>query len=464
MDLKQYARLLRAHWALILGAMAVCTAAAAALAWTREPVYTARTQLFVSAAGPGSDSSPSETYQGGLFSQARVTSYANVVSSPPVVEAVIRQLGIDRSVQDVQSELSASVPEGTVLIDVAVTDRSPHAAKAIADAVGDEFPRFVEGLESAKSDQASPIKLSVTSPARLPTTPTAPHKALYLTLGALFGFLLGTAVAVLREMVDSRIRRAEDAETVTEAPMLGLISHDPRARQRPLVVAADPDSPQAEAFRRLRTNLRVVSLDRGLQSIVISSAVSAEGKTLIAANLGLAFAQAGTSVVLVDADMRRSGLGSVLGIEATVGLSDVLAGDVPLENALNRHRALPLEVLANCATPPNPSELLGSDRCVALHDALIRRAEIVIFDTPALLPVIDAAVLSRIAAAVVLVARVPSTRVSQLKAATQSLHSVGKRPLGVVLNGLTTPEGWPYDEAPPPEADEFIPEASLWEG
>jgi succinoglycan biosynthesis transport protein ExoP len=464
MDLKQYARLLRAHWVLILGTMVACNAAAAVLAWTREPVYTAQTQLFVSTAGPRSDSSPSETYQGGLFSQARVTSYANVVSSPSVVQAVIKQLGIDRSVQDVQSKLSASVPEGTVLIDVTVTDRSPQMAKAIADAVGDQFPRFVEALESAEPGQASPIKLSVTSPARLPTTPTAPHKSLYVTLGVLFGFLLGTGLAVLREMVDSRIRRDEDAVAVTEAPILGRISHDQRARQRPLVVAGDPDSAEAEAFRRLRTNLRVVSLDRGLQSIVVSSAVSAEGKTLIVANLGFAFAQAGTSVVLVDADMRRSGLASVLGLEATVGLSDVLAGDVPLENALRRHRALPLEVLASCATPPNPSELLGSDRCVALHDALTRRAEIVLFDTPALLPVSDAAVLSRIAAAVVLVARVPSTRVSQLDVAAQSLHSVGRRPLGVVLNDLSTPEGWPYDEAPRLETHEFIPEASVWDG
>src|SRR5918994_4782834 len=125
MDLAQYARVLRAHRVLIIVAVVVCASIAAVLAWTREPTYEARTQLFVSAAAAPSDPSPSESYQGGLFSQQRVTSYANIVASLPVAEAVVTRYGVPRSAEQVQSAIQASVPENTVLIDVAVTDRSP---------------------------------------------------------------------------------------------------------------------------------------------------------------------------------------------------------------------------------------------------------------------------------------------------------------------------------------------------
>src|SRR5207245_4869465 len=139
--------------------------------------------------------------------------------------------------------------------------------------------------------------------------------------------------------------------------------------------------------------------------------VASEGKTLIVANLGIAFAQAGCRVVLVDADLRRPKLAKLLGLSSTVGLTNVLVENVPVLDALQTWQdELPLEVLSSGQQPPNPSELLGSQRFASTLSTLTDRADLVILDAPAVLPVADAAILGRVTSGVILVARVASTR------------------------------------------------------
>jgi capsular exopolysaccharide synthesis family protein len=447
MEIKQYARVMRAHWVLVVAAVVLCTGAAAAYAWIREPLYAAHTQLFVSAkADPAA--SPSQVYQGGLASQSRAESYARIVSSPPVAEAVVDELGLSKSPEYVQSAISATVPEETVLIDVTVEDESPELARDIADAVGDQFPQFVNTLESDPTTEESPVEIRVTSRAELPTSPDSPQKGLFLAGGLLLGVALGVGTAVLRELLDRRVRDDEAAEAIAGAPVLGRIPHDSGAKRRPLVVVDDPDSPEAEAYRRLRTNLQVAALDRGRRSLLVTSAVTGEGKTLLAANLGFAFAQAGHRVVLVDGDLRRGGLGHLLGLHSTPGLSEMLSGDAPDDDAFHHEQGRPLAVLTSGSPPPNPGELLESDRFADLIDRLTRRAEIVILDSPALLPVSDAAVIARRTAAVLMVARTSSTRAEQLDAAAEYLRAVGRQPVGAVLNGVPARIGRAYVYGP----------------
>jgi capsular polysaccharide biosynthesis protein len=207
-----YARALRRHWLLIVVVTLVCTGAAAALAWTAKPRYESDIQFFVAAA---LSDNASDTYQGGLFTQQRVASYVQVVASPPVLDAVTREIGEPDAASQLRSEISAGVPTGTVLINVSVTDRSARRAKAVADALGRQFPGFVAKLESADPRRPSPVKVSVTSPAALPTSPVSPHKPLYVTVGALLGLLLGAGVALLRGDVEAR--RAAEAEPAVVA-------------------------------------------------------------------------------------------------------------------------------------------------------------------------------------------------------------------------------------------------------
>jgi non-specific protein-tyrosine kinase len=433
MELKHYVRVLRVHRLLVVASVVVCTSAAGFLAWSRTPTYAARTTLFVSTSGISAD--PSQAYQGGLFAEQRVLSYAQIVSSPAVVRAVIRQLNLRESVQQLQSRIDASVPTNTVLINVTVRNRSPGWAKAIADALSAQFISFVNTLEKPGPGRSSPVKVSVTSQAHLPTHPVSPRKPVYLGVGVLLGLVLGISAALLREVTDRRIRGADDAFEITGAPVLGSIADDPRARKRPLIVVHDPLSVRAEAYRRVRTNLAAVSNDHRLGSFVVSSAVESEGKTLVVANLGVAFAQAGYRVVLVDADLRRPRLGEVLGVHSTKGLANVLVDGMPVQDALQRLGTHPqLEVLASGPKPPNPSELLGSERLISLVHTLNDRADLVILDAPALLRASDAAILARVTSGVILVTRLASTRADQLQTAAESLHAVDANVLGIVLN------------------------------
>jgi tyrosine-protein kinase len=442
MDLRDFVRVLRARWPLVLYSVLVCGVAAGVLAWGRTPIYEAKTQLFVSTGGLPADLS--ETYQGGLFSQQRVRSYAQIVNSPAVTSRVIERLDLETTPDELGEAVDAEAPVDTVLINVTVRDPSPERAKAIADAVSEEFSSLVTTLETREGQSSPPVKVSITREAELPASPSSPQHAAYLALGVLLGLALGIGAALLRETLDDRIRGENDAAAVAAAPVLGTIVEDPKAGKRPLVVAVDPVSPGAEAYRRVRTNLRL-SVDQGLRSFVVSSAAASEGKTVVVANLAIAFAQAGYRVVVVDADLRRPTLADVFGLSPRAGLADVLLDAVPVEKALQTWQdGLALEVLASGPPPPNPGELLGSEQFANLLDLLTKRANVVFLDAPALLPVADATILARVTSGVILVARVASTRRDELETATHLLRAADETVFGVVLNGARAAGAWPY--------------------
>jgi capsular exopolysaccharide synthesis family protein len=436
MDFHQYLRVLRRHLLLICFSIVVCTASAAVLAWTRPPAYAAQTQLFVSTSGATNvPTDLSQTYQGALFSQQQVLSYAQLVSGPTVVEAVAQQLRLSESVAHLESEIRTSVPTGTVLINVTVTDPLPQRARAIANVVGVQAAKFIVKLETPPGRKSSGVTMEVTRQAGEPTAPVSPHKPLYLVLGALLGVVLGIVITVVREGLDTRVRGDDEVSAITGAPVIGSIAEHRDADRRPLIAVADPSSMQAEEYRRLRTNLSVLQLAPERRAFVVSSAVESEGKSHTVANLGIVVAQAGFSVVLVDANLRRPKLGELFGLSSGAGLTDVLLGDVPLSTALHVwNESLPLKVLCAGRSAANPSELLGSEPFTAMLDALMGRADVVILDAPALLPFTDAAVLARLVSGVILVTRDASTSAEDLATATRSVRAVDETVRGVVLN------------------------------
>ena len=442
MDLKRFVDVLRSHWLMIVVVVVLCTGAAGAFVWHQTPSYTARTQLFVST--PTTPGNLSLTYQGGLFSQQRVLSYARIVSSPRVARTVIDSLRLPMSVEQLQRAIHASVPVNTVLIDVTVDDRSPERAAAIAREIGVQFPRFVSSLETPPGRNVTPVKVSVTSPAEVPSTPSSPRRELALAIAAFVGLVLGIGIAILRSLFDTRIRSASDASYVAEAPVLGNVPNH-RANVKGSLAAVDVSSAAGEAYRRLRTNLRVLGRDGGRKAFVVSSALPEEGKTVIVANLGIAFAQAGYHVALVDGDLRKPRLADTLGLSSKVGLTNVLTRGMPLDAALQRWgEGLTLSLLASGPLPDNPSELLGSPEFASVLGELERAYDIVIIDSPALLLVTDAAILAQVASRVLLVTRQNSTRADQLRSAVDDLRVIDTQILGVVLNRSRKGHASPY--------------------
>jgi len=429
MELRKFVQILRRQWFLIVLSLVLFAGAALAIDAVRKPLYSAETELFVSTSEVAPDLS--QAYQGGLFAQQRVQSYAKIVDSPELIKLIIRRLHLRDSIRDLQDEISATVPVDTVLIDVTVKDRSPARAKSIATAVAQLFPSFIDSLEKPQVRSSSPVKISITSSAELPTSPVSPKRLIDLAIALLLGLVIGLAVAFLRDSFDTRVRDSDGAAAVVGAPVIGTITH--HRQGGPLAVLNDR-SKQAEDFRRLRTNIRP---DQGFRSLVVSSAMPSEGKTTVVANLGIALAQAGFHVVLVDADLRHPALARVLGLSSKAGLSDVLAGGVEVSKViLPWRKGYQLDVLPAGTPPQNPSELLGSERLTRLLTMLAKKCDIVVFDSPPVLGFTDAAVVGKLASDVLLVTRPSTTRVEDLESAADALRAADAPVSGLVMNGV----------------------------
>lgn len=241
---------------------------------------------------------------------------------------------------------------------------------------------------------------------------------------------------ILHSRLDTRLRGLSDIAALTDVPVLGGIGYDPEAAKHPLIVHVDPRSPRAESFRALRTNLYFIDPDATGRSYVVSSAMPSEGKSTTTANLAIALAESGASVALVDGDLRRPRMAEIMGVEGGAGLTDLLIGRAELDDVLQPWGRGRLAVLPAGRIPPNPSELLGSAAMRAVLEGLTSTHDFVLVDAPPLLPVTDAAILSKMTTGALMVAAAASSKRNQLKQALEALDSIGSRTLGIVMTKL----------------------------
>ncbi len=433
MTLRDYVAAVRARWGLTL----LCTGLGVALALlataTAERTYEATTQLFVSASSADS-SNVTGLNQGGQFAQQRVKSYADIVESAEVMTAVVDELDLADTPRQLADRVHAAAPLGTVLINVTVQDRSTAQAQLIANAVAERFTEVVTELERPVGGATAPVKVSVVRAVDRPEIPVSPNAGLNLALGLLLGLGFGVVAAVVRDAMDTSLKSVAGVQDALGLGTLGVLAYDPGSAKRPLVVLSDPQSPQAEAFRQLRTNLQFADVDHPPRSMVVTSSLPSEGKSTSTCNLAVALTQLGMRVVLVEGDLRRPRLAQYLGIEGAVGLTDVLVGRADLADVLQPWGDGLLEVLPSGATPPNPSELLGSEQMRSLLRELEGRADLVLIDAPPVLPVTDASVLATLVSGVLLVVKAGATTREQAARATSILRSVDSRVYGVVLS------------------------------
>jgi len=431
MSLRDYLMIVRKRWLTIatLAALGVAGAVGATLSMT--PTYVSSTQLYVSVQG---GSTTNDMLQGASFTRQQVASYARLVTSPLVLGPVIDELGLDARATSLAAGITSDSPQNSSLININVTDESPAMAAAIANAVAAEFQDVVAELERPNDGSPSTVKLTIVRDAVAPNEPSLPRSKLNLALGMVVGLGLGVAVAFLREVLDTRVRDEASIAQVTSAPVMGAIVYDDEATARPLIVQSDPQGPRAEAFRRLRTNVQFLDVSGRPKSIVVTSSVPGEGKSTTTVNLAIALADAGTRVALVDADLRRPSVARYLGIEGAAGLTTALIGRASLEDVLQPWGNGMLNVLPSGQIPPNPSELLGSAAMSGITAQLLRTHDVVLFDTPPLLPVTDAAVLARSAGGALVVAASGRVHRHQLAESLSALEAVDARVLGIVMN------------------------------
>lgn len=439
MELRDYLRILRAHW---LGIVALTIlGAAVAFGWSslQPKVYTASASGIVQATGLGTDVGSSLV--GNQLAQSKVSSYVDIGGWRSVADHAIDALGLDTTPQALVDHVSVSNPLDTVIINVTANAATPEAARDLAEAWVDGMVAEINKLETGDPDTAGAVTLVAGQSAALPSSPSSPNLRLNIALGTLIGLALGVAYAVIRHVLDRRVRHPRDIERETGVAVMGTIPLDKQLTdQRRLVAFGAGESAGStaitEAMRELRTNLQFMDVDNPPRVIVVTSPVPGDGKSTTAANLALSLAAAGQQTILIDADLRRPVIGTVFGLPEGAGLTDVLAARASIDDVI--HTPDPsgkLVVLTAGRIPPNPSEVLGSQRMRDLLTGLGRTATVIV-DSPPAIPVTDAAVLSTAADGVLLIVSAGRTTYDMMQKATENIGRANGRVLGVVLNKI----------------------------
>ncbi len=430
MEIQDYLQILRTRWMIIVVTVAVAVLGSLAVSLITTPTYQACSRVFVSTSG---GSTVSETYQGNLFSQQRVTSYSELVTGETLAARVIDDLGLSTTPGELAAGVTATSKPDTVLLDICSVGTDPAQTRDIANGLATELTGFVRELETPEDGGAPSAVVRPVEQAQTPSIPVSPKTKRNLALGAAVGLLLGIALAVLRDRLDNTIKDRKALETAAGTALVGTIPFDKDLTDASIVSFGAAHSSSAEAFRELRTNLQFLEVDHPPRVIVVTSAVPSEGKTTVAINLSLALAEAGHDVVLVEGDLRRPRVSKYLGMISSVGLSTVLAGQAGLDDVLQPTKYNGLVVLASGPLPPNPSELLGSDAAKRIIDELSGRFDYVIIDGAPLLPVTDSALLTTHSDGALVVARHGHTSEAELSRATGNLSTIGAHLLGAVF-------------------------------
>lgn len=438
MSISDVLRVFQRYWALIVLLTAVgLSVSAVMLAFVIKPSYEANARLFVSTQSLGT---ANELLQGSTYTQARMTSYAQIANDPIVLDPVISQLGLDTTADALSSQVEASAESNQLIIDIVVTDRDPKMAADIVNAVAESLSEVIsETIEAPIAGSDAIVNVTTTRVAQPPVSPSWPRPWLLLTAGGLIGLLAGIGFAFLLQAGDSRVRNIDEVRKIVPFPVLGLVLQERNFGRQSVMARMGERGMFSEAYRSARTNLEFIDAQgHARRVLVVTSTVPGEGKSTASAAFATSLAEAGNRVALVDADLRKPQIAMMLGLDDTVGLTDLLVNRVEVGDALQPVGETDrFWVLPSGSVPPNPAELLGSAQFAQLIELLRRHFDYVVIDSPPVLPVSDALVLSRLADGVILVVAVESVRRPQLETCVQTLQQVDAPVIGVIANRLT---------------------------
>ena len=309
----------------------------------------------------------------------------------------------------------------------------------------DIYTFLLQKHEEARIAKASTISnINIVDPAIVPNRPIKPKKAQNLLLGLIVGLALGVGLAFFQEHLDDTIKNADQAKRAMGLPLLATIPHIPGREPEvgapgggTLITQLEPKSIVAEAFRALRTSLHFSAINREKKIMLVTSTFPGEGKSIISSNLASIFSQTGARVLIVDCDLRRSSLHEKFGHSKTPGLSEILTGDITFEEAKHDTGIPGLDLISAGTTPPNPSELLGSE---VMRQFLLTHREHydhIVIDAPPIMAVTDAPVLTTVSDLVILVmeaGRVPIKVAQQMR---ETLATLQAPVAGIVMNDKT---------------------------
>jgi capsular exopolysaccharide synthesis family protein len=447
--------MLQRRWLLVVLAGLLGATIALIAAGLLPAKYTAQADVFVTVT---TGQTSGELAQGSTFSQDQARNFAAVVPKEIILGPVIKQFGLNTTLEDFRKNLDVQVPLNTSLINIKVTDPDAQRAAGLANALAAQLSTAVESL----SPKGAPVGAELIESAAVPTKPSSPIIPLFALLGLLAGLVLAIGYLVIVELVVARVDSTEQVEALTGSAVLASVPRDRKVSKHPIAVTALPLSLRAESIRHLRTALKFLPGEVN-QTFVVTSSVSGEGKSTTAANIAAAFAAEGLSTCLVEADLRRPRLEGLLDLTGGPGLSDIVVGQCQIEDTVQPWGPDNLQVILVGTVPPNASELLGSTRGQEALRAIAEQFEVTIIDSPPLTAVTDAAIIGRMFDGVVLVVGSGKVRTSELRQAMGALSVADVRIRGTVMNLTKDDAARPYayvysDRARQTRLSELLPQ------
>lgn len=497
MELKEYIIPLRKWWWLIVAATVVATVSSYLATRQQPPIYQSRTTIMVGRAIENPNPSGNDLW----LTQQLANTYADIARRSPIKEATMAALGLswlpeytvrvvantqlleiavvdtsapraqavaaelarqlirqaptgaDSQAQQRQTfitaqlnDLEAKIKETQAEIEKKQSELTNlFSARQIADTQAQ-----ITGLQSklttlqanyasllANTQKGALNTISVVEPAPLPTEPIGPNKPATILLAATIGLVLAVGAAYLLEYLDDTLKNPDDVQKVLGLTTLGAVPRIEAGQGNELITLTGGQSAVAEAYRILRTNLQFAEVERPLRALLITSPAPTEGKSLTTANLGLALAQAGRRVIVVDADLHRPRQHRLFGLRNNVGLTSALLEARPaLDGLLQEGPAPGLRVLTSGPLPPNAAELLGSARMKELLAEMTGLADIVVLDSPPATAFADAMILSAQCDGVLLVLDCGISRREVARRALEALRRVNARVIGALLNRI----------------------------
>lgn len=430
MTTREYLSTLRKYWLQIALAALVAGLAAYGSAQLIPKQYASTASVMVV---PGPVAS-TELGQSSSYVSGIVHSYAVLANSPRVLDPVITKLNLQYTSTSLAKRVSVESPLNTTVINITTTDPDPIQAQRISSAITESLISEVETV-SPTIDGKRVIRVETISPATAPNVPVSPNTRLYGLLGALAGLAAGVLYALLRRLYHNRIDNLDDAEEFLTTPILGQVVQTSGNAPLPSTVIKHPNGQVAESLRSVAAGLRFMAVDKPRRVILVTSSNPGEGKTSVTLGLALVLAEAGSKVLVMDADLRRPKVAAYTELEGGVGLTNVLVGDLSLSEAAQPWVQPNLLVLTSGEEPPNPGQLISSGRLESTITAAREDFDYILLDSPPVMSVTDPLWLTAMTDGALLVARLGKVTAADLRSAAEAIETSKQEVLGVVLNG-----------------------------
>ena len=407
------------------------------------PMYTSTTTLVLASSNEKDKSNTSSTAAEVAVNTKLVSTYSELIKSQKVLREVVADTGINITEEQLKKEISIESVSSTSLINISVEDKIPENSSKIANEIANVFTKKVAEIYNINNVQ-------IVNQAEIPQGPSNINHKKDIVIFGLVGLLVSITYIIIANMLDTTIKSSEELDDIFGLPILASMpmygKKSQKSNKKELIVDKDPKSPISEVFRTLRANIQFMNTKEKSKVVLVTSTVEGEGKSWIASNLAVTFAQVGKLTLLIDADMRKGRQYNIFNIEPKPGLSNYLSGIMDekkeknedeindIENYIQETEIKNLYVIPAGDVPPNPSELLLSHKMKDVIKKLKEQCDVIIIDGTQCDLIADSLVLARLADTTIITTAYKQTKKENLRKVIEKIINVGGKNIGFVLN------------------------------